>query len=207
VVALFFAVLGNAFYHGLSLNPWFIQTWAGSVAFSTLLQHILFLGNYDYRAFNTAFWSLVYEMRISLIFPFLCLSVIRIGWVRSIFLALGFGLLSVLLRSAGIPSQSTDTFKYVSFFIVGILLAQFAPHIRSFLLKTPKAVRIVGILSCLLCYSLGHLFPNAIRDALILIGASGIIIAGFGEPVVTQSGRVTGTEARRVGRAERNLKD
>jgi peptidoglycan/LPS O-acetylase OafA/YrhL len=185
-VALLVAVLGNAYYHGLDINPWFAETWAGPVDLSTLLQHTFFLGNYDYSAFNTAFWSLVYEMRISLIFPFLCLLVIRSGWVRAIFLAIGIAVLSVLLRVAGVPGQTTETVKYVSFFIIGILLAQFAPLIREVLSKAPQYLRSVGILSSALCYSLGHLFPGAVKDALILTGASGILVAGFSEPAITK---------------------
>jgi peptidoglycan/LPS O-acetylase OafA/YrhL len=185
-VALLVAVLGNAYYHGLNINPWFRGTWAGPVNLLTLLQHLLFLGNYDYYAFNTAFWSLVYEMRISLIFPFLCLLVIRIGWVRAIFLAIGFSILSVLLRVAGVPGQTTETFKYVDFFIVGIMLAQFAPVIRNVFSRAPRSLRLFAILSAVVFYSLGHLFPGAFKDALILVGASGILVAGFSEPAITK---------------------
>jgi peptidoglycan/LPS O-acetylase OafA/YrhL len=184
--ALLVAVFGNAYYHGLNINAWFDQTWAARIDLAILFQHVLFLGNYDYFAFNTAFWSLVYEMRISLIFPFLCVLVIRMGWARAIFLAIGFGVSSLLLRVAGIPGQTTETFKYVGFFVIGILLAEFASQIRAALSKAPTHWRWVGIASSALFYSLGHLFPNVIKDASILIGASGLIVSGFSEPALTK---------------------
>jgi peptidoglycan/LPS O-acetylase OafA/YrhL len=187
LAALFLAVVGNAFYHGLPLNPWFIETWFHPPNFTTVLQHVLFLGNYDYYAFNTAFWSLVYEMRISLIFPFLCLFVIRIGWVRAILLAAVFGLSSVFLRFAGVAGQTTETFKYAAFFVVGILLAQYAFPIRQLAARIPKAGRFAAILLSLLLYAQAHLFPGAIKDSLILIGASGIIVAGLSEPILSRA--------------------
>jgi len=186
LAALLLAVAGNAFYHGLPLNSWFTETWGKPVDWTTFFQHVLFLGNYDYYAFNTAFWSLVYEMRISLIFPALCLFVIRIGWSRSILLAIGFAISSVFLRLGGVPGQTAETFKYVSFFVVGILLAQFASRIREFVSRIPNHLRVAGILLSLLGYALGHLFPSAIKDTLILIGASGIIVAGITEPRLCQ---------------------
>jgi peptidoglycan/LPS O-acetylase OafA/YrhL len=175
--ALFLAVVGNAWCHGLAINSWFMETWYDPPKLTTILQHVLFIGNYNYYAFNTAFWSLVYEMRISIIFPFLCVFVIRIGWSRSILLAAAFGLSSMILRIGGIPGQTTETFKYLSFFVVGILLAQHALPIRESLSRRPKILRVTGILLSLLLYSLAHLFPGALKDSLLLIGASGIIVA------------------------------
>jgi peptidoglycan/LPS O-acetylase OafA/YrhL len=187
LAALFLAVLGNAWCHGLAINSWFMETWYDAPKLTTVLQHVLFLGNYNYYAFNTAFWSLVYEMRISLIFPFLCILVIRIGWFRALWLAMGFAGLSVVLRNAGISGQTTETFKYVCFFVVGILLAQYALPIRQRLSRTPKILRVAGILLSLLLYSLAHLFPGAIKDGLLLIGASGIIVAGLNETIFSEA--------------------
>jgi peptidoglycan/LPS O-acetylase OafA/YrhL len=187
LAALFLAVLGNAFYHGLPLNPWFIETWFHPPNLTTVLQHVLFLGNYNYYAFNTAFWSLVYEMRISLVFPFLCLFMIRVGWFRAIMVALGFGLSSAILRFAGVNGQTTETFKYASFFVVGILLAQYALPIRQLLARTPKAVRFTGIVVSLLLYGQAHLFPGAIKETFLLVGASGIIVAGLTEPMLSRA--------------------
>jgi peptidoglycan/LPS O-acetylase OafA/YrhL len=185
--ALFLAVVGNAWCHGLAINSWFMETWYDPPKLTTILQHVLFIGNYNYYAFNTAFWSLVYEMRISIIFPFLCVFVIRIGWSRSILLAAAFGLSSMILRIGGIPGQTTETFKYLSFFVVGILLAQHALPIRESLSRRPKILRVTGILLSLLLYSLAHLFPGALKDSLLLIGASGIIVAGLSEPALAKA--------------------
>ena len=187
LAALLLAVLGNAWFHGLALNSWFMETWYHPPRLTTVLEHVLFLGNYDYYAFNTAFWSLVYEMRISVVFPFLCILVIRIGWFRAILVAVGFAVSSLILRIGGIPGQTTETFKYISFFVVGILLAQYAQPIRELLVRTPKILRFAAIGLCVLSYSLAHLLPGSAKDVLILVGASGFIVAGLSEPSVSKA--------------------
>jgi peptidoglycan/LPS O-acetylase OafA/YrhL len=97
----------------------------------------------------------------------------------------------VILRSAGIDSGTTDTLKFASFFIVGILLAQFTPNIRRLLSRIPIPFRLAGLLLSLLFYSLGHLFPNAAKDPMIIIGASGIIAAGLYEPEISKMLRLS----------------
>ncbi len=86
----------------------------------------------------------------------------------------------MILRIGGIPDQTTETLKYISFFVVGILLAQY------FCTANPGAPTSNAkdftdsqeLLLCLLSYSLAHLLPGAAKDTLILIGASGFIVAG-----------------------------
>jgi peptidoglycan/LPS O-acetylase OafA/YrhL len=58
-------------------NYWINWTWSAPVTTHLVVQHILFLGSYDWSQFNTAFWSLVYEMRVSLVFPFIAVAVLR----------------------------------------------------------------------------------------------------------------------------------
>jgi peptidoglycan/LPS O-acetylase OafA/YrhL len=69
--ALAFAILCDLHFssRGPINNYWTELTWSTPVTTHLVVQHILFLGNYDWSQFNTAFWSLVHEMRISLIFP------------------------------------------------------------------------------------------------------------------------------------------
>jgi peptidoglycan/LPS O-acetylase OafA/YrhL len=72
LVAIFLAIFLNATISrgGIpSLNEWFNQTWRLPVTAGEIGQHFVFLGTYDCYQFNTAIWSLVHEMRISLVFP------------------------------------------------------------------------------------------------------------------------------------------
>ena len=115
-------------------NYWLNLTWGKPVTSRLIVQHILFLGNYDWAQFNTAFWSLVYEMRISLVFPFIALAVLRFRaiWLVLAAIALSFAYLplaiffsSVLhLCSHTAAINGTLTLHYAAFFIIGSLMAK-----------------------------------------------------------------------------------
>jgi len=182
LAGLFLAILGNAFFHGLKVNDWFNQTWAGPVDPGTVLQHVLFIGNYNYSAFNGAFWTLVFEMRISLIFPFLCILVIRIGWIGSLILALGFVLLSMALKPLGVPLQTTYTLRIATIFIAGILLSKYLVTHRESLAKMPPLVRHGIFLGSLVIYTFAHLIPSALEEGVVIVGACGLISSALAEP-------------------------
>jgi peptidoglycan/LPS O-acetylase OafA/YrhL len=134
--ALVFAILCDLHFStsDLSNNYWINWTWSAPVTTRLVLQHILFLGNYDWSQFNTAFWSLVYEMRISLVFPFLLLAVLRL---RTVWVLLAAAILSVTsfplatlfsdilhLSSRNAAINTTLTLHYAAFFLIGSLLAK-----------------------------------------------------------------------------------
>jgi peptidoglycan/LPS O-acetylase OafA/YrhL len=79
LAALALSVAADLFTPSLHTNIfWINRTWSQPVTLSLVLKHVLFLGNYDWPQFNTAFWSLIYEMRISIVFPFIALAVLRV---------------------------------------------------------------------------------------------------------------------------------
>jgi len=133
--ALALAVLGDRFFGGpISGNFWSNQTWSEPVRAKLVIQHVLFLGNYDWSQFNTAFWSLVYEMRISLVFPFMVLAVLRLKAAWSILAAVVLSLIffplalffssTLHLCSHDAAVNSTLTLHYAAFFVLGSLLAR-----------------------------------------------------------------------------------
>jgi peptidoglycan/LPS O-acetylase OafA/YrhL len=134
--ALAFAVLWDIHFSSphLSNNYWINWTWSVPVTPYLVTQHILFLGSYDWSQFNTAFWSLVYEMRISLAFPFLALAVLRLRalWVilSAAALSLAFYPLAIVfssilhLSSRAAAINTTLTLHYAAFFLIGSLLAK-----------------------------------------------------------------------------------
>jgi peptidoglycan/LPS O-acetylase OafA/YrhL len=134
--ALAFAILCDLHFSGRSRanDYWTHLTWSAPVTTSLVVQHILFLGSYDWSQFNTAFWSLVYEMRISLLFPFIALAVLRLRalWVIlcAAALSLAFYPLAILfssilhLSSRDAAINSMLTLHYAAFFLIGSLLAK-----------------------------------------------------------------------------------
>lgn len=106
-------------------------SWEIEVSLDRIIEHILFLGEFNSDAIIMIIWSLVHEMRISIVFPLIIFLLLRADWKVSIGMA-------IVLSSAGylliknIPSEfdmpvSTNyfiTLHYTSMFIIGALLAK-----------------------------------------------------------------------------------
>jgi peptidoglycan/LPS O-acetylase OafA/YrhL len=142
-------------------NYWTDLTWSAPITTRLVVQHILFLGNYDWSQFNTAFWSLVYEMRISLIFPFLALAVLRLRsrWLLlcAAALSLSFFPLAILLSSTlhlssrAAAINTTLTLHYAAFFLIGSLVARHLDEInRRYAQLTSLQAGAVAMVSLLL---------------------------------------------------------
>lgn len=143
-------------------------------------------------------WSLVHEMRISLIFPFVVLLLLRINWKYS----LSLGLLLSLISFGLIKTFSTEfntavstnyfiTLHYLSMFILGTLIVK---H-REFIMLSARIMRRSVITTILLvgfmCFNnpkipymfIGKLYNEMdyllyliIKDWIIALGATILII-------------------------------
>lgn len=71
------------------LSLWFNSFWKSSPNFNLVLEHIFFIGNIHSDAVNPVIWSLIHELRISIIFPFIIMFVKRSKWQLSILIGLG----------------------------------------------------------------------------------------------------------------------
>ena len=105
--------------------------WEAPLTWHLLFSHLFLIGNIDYDALVPPAWTLVYEMRISLLFPFIFWICSRMSW--------RFGLLTAVLTSLGANLAYTlltgrrwvndyvpfETVHYAAMFIIGILLARY----------------------------------------------------------------------------------
>jgi peptidoglycan/LPS O-acetylase OafA/YrhL len=132
VVALAIAILGNSRWHGpLYLTSWVNQTWPwpGHVDKHQVLQHLLIFGPVHWAQFNTAFWTLIVSLRLSVVFPVLCYMVLRTRPLVST-LAVAFTAFVVTwYQLHGVINSYTMTLHMTGFFIVGILLARYKDEV------------------------------------------------------------------------------
>lgn len=174
--ALFLAVAGCAVWHNrLGSAGWASGTWGRQVDLRSVMEHIAFLGDYDYSRYNTAFWSLVYEMRISIIFPamFLVMNKLRLRYAAILVAA------SILI---GI--RASATVEYASIFMVGIL---FAKNLNKFgeVYKSAAAwKRWLIVLVAFLLYNGGHLLDGGrlfshIGDLPVVAATVGFMLVGL----------------------------
>jgi peptidoglycan/LPS O-acetylase OafA/YrhL len=126
LAALGLAVAGNFWLsHGnrAGFSGWFNQEWPVPVRMNDVVSHVLFLGDYNTAVFNGAFWSLVHEMRISLVFPVLYwLMQVEAIRRRAVW---GIGVAVVMIVAGSLLGTSIgQTIHYAGLFVAGILIAQ-----------------------------------------------------------------------------------
>jgi peptidoglycan/LPS O-acetylase OafA/YrhL len=90
-----------------------------------VLQHLLIVGPLHWAQFNTAFWTLIVSMRISIFFPILCYLVLRSKPLVSILAAASCASVVTWYQLHGGLNTYTITLHVTGFFIIGILMARF----------------------------------------------------------------------------------
>lgn len=111
------------------LGAWFNSIWVTPLTVRLLVDHVLLIGSFQNHVYNPVLWSLVHEMRISLVFPFICSWIMRQDWR----IGLGVGLAASIVGAVLSYTTSVllnwqndyfETIHYLFMFIVGILLAK-----------------------------------------------------------------------------------
>jgi peptidoglycan/LPS O-acetylase OafA/YrhL len=174
LTALVLAVLCDARFHGHvhGFAPWVDRTWPGPVPWHLFWQHVMLLGSYDHRQFNGAFWTLIYEMRISISFPALCLLMAALRLRGSIILAAALSL----------SGHWFLTLHYAAIFVAGSLLACKFKSIANWYSRLDSAGRVALGLSSGLLFVYGRragaLAPAGVHleDFGTVAGALGVVI-------------------------------
>ncbi|MDR4913740.1 acyltransferase [Bacillus pseudomycoides] len=138
------------------ISDWFSKSWTTADTPALLLQHLVFIGEYNTDAYNNVIWSLVHEMRISIIFPFLTFFFIRKRLKYSLlwFIVLSFsstmGL--YLFNPSGSITSSFLSFHYITLFFMGALLAKYRYFIFHYVLNMNKIMKIALLLIAIICF-------------------------------------------------------
>lgn len=152
-----------------------------------MLDHLLLVGTFPNGTYNPVIWSLVHEMRISLVFPLLVL-VLRLGaWWRILAAAATLSVASLIVERLPIWSGPTDvpiTLHYAGLFVLGMLLAREMPKLQALYGRFSVPTKALLGLVALVCY--GHqlwIFPSDrlaeipfYRDGLTAVGISICIV-------------------------------
>jgi peptidoglycan/LPS O-acetylase OafA/YrhL len=171
------------------VGEWLNGVWAFSLNYKNVLQHLLLIGSFDYNTLNPVIWTLVHEMRISIIFPFIILFVLKYNWKWSVCIGIilsCIGGVSHLLFSEGHISYP-KTLHYTFIFIVGSILAKHLTNILDFLNNKGKKFNIISILLGILMYTYSfwfipnnHLIHNTLlNDWATTIGAGILLISAL----------------------------
>jgi peptidoglycan/LPS O-acetylase OafA/YrhL len=127
LAALAVSVAGAFWLHGaITRSDWFHQSWSEPVNWRLVGQHVLFVGTYDSSQFDNPVWSLIHEMRISLVFPLLCGFVLRLKSKWSFVVAAGLTISAIMIEKLPfhIDPSVADSVQYAGLFVLGIFLAR-----------------------------------------------------------------------------------
>ncbi|MED3689606.1 acyltransferase [Peribacillus butanolivorans] len=138
------------------ISNWFSKSWTVSDTPALLLQHLLFIGSYNTDAYNNVIWSLVHEMRISIIFPVLIFLFIRKKFKYSLFwfMILSFSSTMVLyLFGSNLNiTSSLLSFHYITIFLLGAILAKYRHDLFNYTSKMKKTVKIIVLMIAFICF-------------------------------------------------------
>ncbi|MGG7619538.1 acyltransferase family protein [Bacillus coreaensis] len=171
IIAMVIAIIfREMFYTGKveGLTAWFNVNWSQSLDYNSIKDHLLLVGTFTSNL-NNVVWSLVHEMRISLIFPVIMLILIKSDFKKGIGLA-------ILLSSIGIivsftsdkPFLGTElyyTIHCTSLFIVGALLAKYRVNVINKLSTLSIKSKILLFLIGIILYLYAH--PSFVLNILI----------------------------------------
>lgn len=131
IVIVISIILSNIFHEDNigGLSDWFNTSWSTLPDKDLIIEHMLLIGNIHSENFNKAIWSLIHELRISLIYPFVVLLIKKIDYKYSLMICFILSMITGLNNifhfqiSNGLRTSYFDTFNYLSIFIIGTLLA------------------------------------------------------------------------------------
>ena len=176
------------------LSTWFnTLAWTSPPSIQLIATHLMMLGIEGSNSLNPVMWSLVYELRISLIFPLLFL--LTRGWPKSSIagaVALHVGAAALVgcnsiqctpFRGGDLSQSFLLTGYFVIFFVTGIYLAQYRDLIRVRMRVWPAAatatLSAVGVY-CLILPGTGSLSRFIPSDLAFGIGAALLIALSVG---------------------------
>lgn len=192
MVVMCLLMLGIVFWHPQpipAMGDWFNRKATVQPSLHDLAQQnaLLFMdpGN-DPQPFNGVVWSLVHEMRISLIFPLLTLVLVRRNpWLQFALLLL-YPVIFHFFAPHGalfdhILPGTVMTMGYLYLFFIGIFLAEHREAISRVWSRIPAGWQVFVLLLAVLGYSSHQfLFPHShtfLSDPILVLSLSLLVIA------------------------------
>ena len=182
LVGLFLAVSADASIstHGIpSLNSWFNSSWNREVDIRDALNHALLVIHYDYTEYNKAYWTLAYEMQLSLVFPILFWASERLSdrWAVAGCFAL---LLIGTSNLTAYPYQIVYLASVSGMFLLGIVLARkrVALHerYRNSSPTSRRSLLAIGFLALVYAGALRYrIFSVNVSPAIFAVGSAIIV--------------------------------
>jgi peptidoglycan/LPS O-acetylase OafA/YrhL len=129
-------------------SSWFRKAWPSQpTTISLILRHLAMTGVDDDMWLDGVMWTLVYELRISILFPLLvllgkkprfALALTVILYVAAVAASMATGNAYALQSAEDIPGTFLLMLRFMSFFIIGTTLARHNAAIKAWLDRLPR---------------------------------------------------------------------
>jgi peptidoglycan/LPS O-acetylase OafA/YrhL len=179
--------------HGITtLSSWLNRTWKDTPSSDLIFKHVLLVDSFNSNEYDPVLWSLVQEMRLSLIFPALMFCVNRYSWKFTLGVGIGVGSIGGFLFSL-YPSYTNDIFlslECVGLFILGALLAKHRLVLVQAYHRLPRWTHYALFAGAILCYTLPWWLYGVqllrvfgvLGDLVVALGAATLMILALASP-------------------------
>lgn len=150
-----------------------------------LFQHVLLIGSFDTQRINPVVWSLVLELRLSLLFPLILWAVSRyrvpVVLLGSLAIAVVGGYLQHRLHASSVSLYQTLVVQL--HFVIGALLAAHEPHVQRFYARLPRPLRWGLTLGSVVLYTNTAHLPTTYST---VAGATWLIVVALCSPLASR---------------------
>jgi peptidoglycan/LPS O-acetylase OafA/YrhL len=191
LIAMIVAAAGSILLGGQPLpaaTVYFNQLgWAFHPTWAAVPSVLGMVNNSSSAYMNEAMWTLVWEVRVALIFPLLLLPIVRWGNVGVGFVLIALILLKHISAKLVSPALSEvlnapeDTFYYAQYFVYGVAVAANRTRIAAWFGRHHPSLGVLCLVAgCLICW----LPWPAQHDRIVGIGAAVILVSIMGSAQV-----------------------
>ncbi|MFD0587828.1 acyltransferase family protein [Paenibacillus sp. GCM10027627] len=203
IVLILISTLNPQGLNGIS--EWGNSIWTNSLNTVEIVKQLILLQEIDSMQFNPVLWSLVHEMRISIIFPLVLLLMFKFNLIRRIAVVILIPITFFVAYVVGLKVFNYDITKfsggyssyiltphYLAFFTLGSILAKYRESIKEIYMRLNLIVKFTLVVVGLVLYmynwlilpdnSLLHMF--IFNDWSIAIGGSIFIVVSMNSVVM-----------------------
>ncbi|WP_276316280.1 acyltransferase family protein [Paenibacillus artemisiicola] len=166
--------------------------WSRPIGWIPIVQHVVMIDQFHQQYFNPVVWSLVMEMRIALLFPFIVWLVMRANWAWSFLIGFVLSIGGILLHvryqdSIDFFTNYYDTAHYVFMFVTGAIMAKHRHRLAEAFNRLRIVTRLVLGMLAFLVYTWGNnlgwdhggLLGNLVSDWFTMLASGFCIIAAL----------------------------
>jgi len=161
------------------LSEWFQASWNHPVSGALIRDHALMLGQARLNFVDNPIWSLVHEMRYSLVFPLIMWAVTRADWRKTLAVSLAVSVAAMFALNRAGNFWLIDSAQYAFLFVAGAVIAKHRLECERRIRDLRPAFRMSLLAAAVLLlsgHSVSHAASHAVRQAASIAPHFGAVL-------------------------------